>query len=220
MWAVSNQATPNFETIEMSDVKVQDLGDVAVVTWKLVEKGRYKTNDLSGTYRFTDVWAKHDGRWQLFAGQETRYPSAASTSTGPSSENAAAVEKGLIQLERTWAKAEEKYDPKVLDEILAKDFVSMNGAGEVKNKAQEITSEAEPPPSDREVVDDMSVHIYGDTAVVVGRFTWTDRTSGSVKLQGRFVDTFIRRDGRWKVVANSYVHTDAGSSVPKHLVGG
>jgi ketosteroid isomerase-like protein len=60
-----------FESIEMSDVRVQDFGDVGVVTGKLVEKGRYKTTDLGGSYRFTDVWAKRNGRWQLVAGQET-----------------------------------------------------------------------------------------------------------------------------------------------------
>jgi ketosteroid isomerase-like protein len=65
-----------FECIEMSDVKVQDLSNVAVVTGKLVERGRYKTADLSGTYRFTDVWAKRNGRWLLIAGQETRVESA------------------------------------------------------------------------------------------------------------------------------------------------
>jgi len=60
-----------FESIDMSDVHVQDFGDVAVVTGRLVEKGRYKTTDLSGTYRFTDVWARRNSRWQLVTGQET-----------------------------------------------------------------------------------------------------------------------------------------------------
>jgi ketosteroid isomerase-like protein len=60
-----------FESIEMSDARVQDFGDVGVVTLKLVEKVRYKTADLSGTYRLTDVWAKRNGKWQLVAGQET-----------------------------------------------------------------------------------------------------------------------------------------------------
>jgi ketosteroid isomerase-like protein len=62
-----------FESIEMSDVKVQDLGNVAVVTGKLVEKGRYKSTDLSGTYRFTNIWAKQTGGWRLVAGQEAIY---------------------------------------------------------------------------------------------------------------------------------------------------
>jgi ketosteroid isomerase-like protein len=61
-----------FVSVEMSDVHVQDLGNVAVVTGKLIEKGRYKTDDLSGAYRFTDVRVKRDGRWQLVAGQEGR----------------------------------------------------------------------------------------------------------------------------------------------------
>jgi ketosteroid isomerase-like protein len=63
-----------FESMEISDAKIQDFGRVAVVTLKLVEKARYKTVDLSGTYRLTDVWAKRDGQWQLVAGQETLCP--------------------------------------------------------------------------------------------------------------------------------------------------
>jgi ketosteroid isomerase-like protein len=64
-----------FESIDMSEAKVQDFGEVAVVTGKLVEKAHYKTADLSGTYRFTDVWAKRNGRWQLVTGQETLFSS-------------------------------------------------------------------------------------------------------------------------------------------------
>jgi ketosteroid isomerase-like protein len=60
------------DSIEMSKVKVQDLGNVAVVTGKLVEKGRYKNADAGGIYRFTDVWAKRNGKWMLVTGQETR----------------------------------------------------------------------------------------------------------------------------------------------------
>ena len=46
----------------MSDVKVQDLGDVAVVTGKLVEKGRYKSNDLSNSSTVTRMLASHSKR--------------------------------------------------------------------------------------------------------------------------------------------------------------
>lgn len=60
-----------FDFIDMSDVKVQDFGVVAVTTGKLTEKARYKNIDLSGTYRFTDVWANRGGKWLLIVGQET-----------------------------------------------------------------------------------------------------------------------------------------------------
>ena len=69
-----------FESIEISDVQVQDLSNVAVVTGKLLERGHYKTTDLTGTYRFTNVWAKQNGRWKLVAGQEVAYPLVESSS--------------------------------------------------------------------------------------------------------------------------------------------
>ena len=65
-----------FESIEMHDVTVQDFGDVAVVTGQLTERVQYKTRDLSGLYRFTDVWVYRDERWQLVTGQETLVPSS------------------------------------------------------------------------------------------------------------------------------------------------
>jgi ketosteroid isomerase-like protein len=60
------------DSAEMTDVKVQDLGNVAVATGKLVEKARYKGEDASGTYRFTDVWVKRDGKWWNVTGHESR----------------------------------------------------------------------------------------------------------------------------------------------------
>jgi ketosteroid isomerase-like protein len=136
----------------------------------------------------------------------------ASPQRGAGLRNPTADEESIMELERKWARAEEKYDPKVLDEILAADFVSMDECGTIRNRSQEIASDGEWNPPGREVIDDMSVHIYGDTAIVLGRFTWTERKTGTVKMQGRFVDTFLRRDGSWRVIANSYVRTDAERS--------
>ena len=65
-----------FEFAEASDLKVRDLGNVEIVTGKLVERGHYQAEDLGGTYRFTDVWAKRNAQWQLVVGQETRVQSA------------------------------------------------------------------------------------------------------------------------------------------------
>ena len=69
-------ADTKFESINMSDTDVLDLGNVAVVTGKLVEKGRYRASDISGSYRFTDVWARRNSRWQLVRGQEALLPPA------------------------------------------------------------------------------------------------------------------------------------------------
>src|SRR5215472_15501556 len=48
-----------------------------------------------------------------------------------------------------------------------------------------------------------------------GRFTGTDRNSGSVAHQGRFVDTLLQLDGRWQVLANSYVVTTQSTTPTK-----
>ena len=60
-----------FESIKMDNTRVQDFGNLAVVTGRLVEKAQYKDADISGTYRFTDVWAKRKAKWEHVAGQET-----------------------------------------------------------------------------------------------------------------------------------------------------
>ena len=117
----------------------------------------------------------------------------------------------IMELERRWARAEEEFDPKVLDQVLASEFVSMDECGKIRNKAQEIASDRDWHPPGPEVFDDMSVRVYGDTAIVLARFTWTDRNTGTVKMQGRFVDTLLYRDGHWRVIANSYVRTDAAA---------
>ena len=60
--------------VEPSDVKAQDLGDTVVLTGiaqiKVVSNG---TPNAFGV-RFTDVYAKRDGRWQVVTWQSTRLP--------------------------------------------------------------------------------------------------------------------------------------------------
>ena len=63
-----------FTSVEPSDVKAQDLGDTVVLTGiaqiKVVVSG---TPNAFGV-RFTDVYAKRDGRWQMVTWQSTRLP--------------------------------------------------------------------------------------------------------------------------------------------------
>ena len=48
------------------------MGNSAVVTYQTTDKGTYKGNDLSGQYRWTDVFVKQGGVWQIVATQGTR----------------------------------------------------------------------------------------------------------------------------------------------------
>ena len=57
-----------FESSKFEDMKVQVYGDTAIVTYATTDKGTYKGKDLSGRYRWTDVFIKRNGNWQLVAG--------------------------------------------------------------------------------------------------------------------------------------------------------
>ena len=72
-----------FESIKMDNTRVQEFGNLAVVTGSLVEKAQYKSTDISGTYRFTDVWARRNGKWVHVAGQETLVPPTATNAKNP-----------------------------------------------------------------------------------------------------------------------------------------
>jgi len=49
---------------------------------------------------------------------------------------------------------------------------------------------------------DLTIHIYGDTAVSSAKFTVTVRDSGQVKSRlSRMTDVYVKRDGQWYLVA-------------------
>jgi ketosteroid isomerase-like protein len=62
------------DTIAVDEVKVKPLGDVAVVTGRTVASGIVRGERISATLRFTDVFVRRDGRWQIVASQGTRVP--------------------------------------------------------------------------------------------------------------------------------------------------
>jgi uncharacterized protein (TIGR02246 family) len=60
------------ESIETDDIRVRVYGDSAVVTGKAGMKARLKGQEINmGPHRFTSVYVKRDGRWQLVASQAT-----------------------------------------------------------------------------------------------------------------------------------------------------
>jgi len=60
------------ESTKISDMKVQMYGNTAIVTYKTDDKLTWKGKDMSGEYRWTDVFSKMNGKWKLVAGQGTR----------------------------------------------------------------------------------------------------------------------------------------------------
>lgn len=61
-----------YESINLEDVGVHVFGNTGVVTGKANVKGRYKTFDITGAYRYTVTFVRLRGRWQAVASQMTR----------------------------------------------------------------------------------------------------------------------------------------------------
>lgn len=63
-----------YESIERDDVKVSHYGDTAVVTGLANFHVNANGNDIKFQTRFTDVYAKRNGAWQMVAWQSTKIP--------------------------------------------------------------------------------------------------------------------------------------------------
>lgn len=56
-----------FTEFKVEDLKVKVYGDTAVAFGLETEKSTYKGSDMSGQYRFTDVFTKRNGKWTCVA---------------------------------------------------------------------------------------------------------------------------------------------------------
>ncbi|MBD2090123.1 nuclear transport factor 2 family protein [Microcoleus sp. FACHB-1515] len=58
--------------VKFLERQVQIYDKVAIVTVKTELAGTYEGENLTGTYRYTRVWAQPQGRWQIVAGHVSR----------------------------------------------------------------------------------------------------------------------------------------------------
>jgi ketosteroid isomerase-like protein len=127
----------------------------------------------------------------------------ASIAQTPAQPTSGSVEQELIKLEQDWAIAGVKSDVAFLDRILAEDWVFTDPEGVVWTKTQSQAALK----SGEDIItsavnDDMKVRVYGDTAVVTGRWTGKETLKGKdIGGQSRWTDTWIKKAGRWQCVA-------------------
>jgi ketosteroid isomerase-like protein len=63
-----------YTSVEPSDVKAQDFGDTVVLTGVCQIKVTANGTPNAFGVRFTDVYARRNGRWQMVTWQSTRLP--------------------------------------------------------------------------------------------------------------------------------------------------
>lgn len=114
------------------------------------------------------------------------------------------VAQELRRLEDEWLNSYLRGDKQTFDRIVADDFTRTDESGKLATKAEERTLVQAPTAGVKASLtnDDMQVRVYGNAAVVTGRII--SRVQDSLSFQSRFTDTFIKREGRWQVVARHY----------------
>jgi ketosteroid isomerase-like protein len=112
------------------------------------------------------------------------------------------AERYIVESERQWAESVATGETAHVERILADDFLGVSPDGKLYDKATMIAETREAPKvfvSNH--LNEVKVRFFGDTAVAQGNESWVRRTGEP--RRGRFVwtDTWIRRGGKWQIVA-------------------
>ncbi|HKP85347.1 MAG TPA: DUF4440 domain-containing protein [Blastocatellia bacterium] len=124
---------------------------------------------------------------------------------------AGAVEQELLKLEREWLDAYVKRDAAAMDRIEADDFMITYPDGKVVTKSEEIANIKRPAPDGPAptfTTEETKVRVYGDTAILTGKVIQKGTYAGGpnkgqeYNIQSRYTDVYVKRNGRWQVVAS------------------
>jgi hypothetical protein len=110
----------------------------------------------------------------------------------------------LIDLERRWNMAFHTGDVKFIESILDDDFIATYEDGVRADKKKELAQAASfNQQIDASSMDDFTIRIYGNTAVVWFTLRIIGPIQGKpVELTLRYTDVWVLRDGKWKCVSS------------------
>lgn len=113
------------------------------------------------------------------------------------------VEQTLRMMTEDLIQAYPRQEAAVLDRILADDLTVINPDGSSGDKVREIGGLKSGKLKLESVTnDDMKVRVFGETAVVTGRATIRGQIDGGeIRDQNRYTSVFVKRRGRWQVIA-------------------
>jgi hypothetical protein len=110
----------------------------------------------------------------------------------------------IRDLEREWTVAESRNDNRALDVIFDNALVYI-ASGKLVTKGDYLERIHEGNSSVRKVVmEPMTVHMFGNTAIVVGTYLEKDMVNGKPLLRNwRFLDTWVCKKSGWVLVATA-----------------
>ena len=118
--------------------------------------------------------------------------------------SANADEAAIKAIEDKWDAASLKGDSAALATIFADGFITTDPEGKVRTKAETLARVKSGEVKYQSAkADDLKVSVYGDAAVVSGRWKGKFTENGkTVEATERFSDFFVRQNGQWRCVAS------------------
>ena len=109
----------------------------------------------------------------------------------------------LTHLSDAWDKAIVRKDEKAIADNMAEDFRMIDGRGEVSAKKAFVADLIDPKLTiDPYTVEEFSVRLYGDTALLSGRTHMIGQYDGKPFTSDyRYIDIYVRKGGAWKIVS-------------------
>lgn len=148
---------------------------------------------------------------------------AANTNSGRETVNTAAIESELMRIENDWPRVLREKDIAAVRRVEADDIVIVYPDGKLGSKEQDINDiQSGALSAETWEVADLKITVLDNDAAVAsgrsivkgGKSKGADGKVIDISGQYRFVDTFARRNGQWKLVAS------AGAPVREPVVEG
>ena len=122
----------------------------------------------------------------------------------------------VLQAEQAWTTAFLQLDLATIEQLMADDYTIIQPEGAVWDKAKTLASlRSEQRHWDAASSDELSVRLYGETAIVIGRWTAKGVNHGQAfDYQARYQAVWVKRAGRWQIVADQSTEIDNSDGLP------
>ncbi|HEX6703843.1 MAG TPA: nuclear transport factor 2 family protein [Albitalea sp.] len=113
------------------------------------------------------------------------------------------TEQQLIAQADAWDKAIVRKDRAAIESNMASRFFHIGGDGSTSERDEFVADLLDPELSiDPYAVEDLRVRLHGDTALLSATTRMTGRYKGKpFETHYRYIDTYVRENGHWKIVA-------------------
>ena len=109
----------------------------------------------------------------------------------------------VLALEKAWNQAYKAGDTTALSSIIDNSLVLVEDDGSLKTKAEFLATVKSSSANQEQVApESLSVRVFGNTAIAIGVIAVKETKGGKVVThRERFIDTWIKRDGKWICIA-------------------